>query len=202
MPLWPQVSVGSASVVDATAHVGYPEPATLAEIRAVLGSTCLDLGPATLTDHPHLTSMFQPTILGPGATVRAGAVLYEGTEAGDRLDVAHCVVVREGTRLGSDCYLKCQTDIRRDVTVGSRCTIAGLVGDRAWISDDVTMLGSLVHTSAGAHRGAIEPAPRLEQGVFVGRGAVVVGNVTLGASAYIGAGAIVRRDVRPGERVL
>jgi acetyltransferase-like isoleucine patch superfamily enzyme len=142
-----------------------------------------------------------PTIIGARTIIRSFSVIYEGVESGDDLDVAHHVVVREGTRLGSNCYLKPGADIRRSVIVGDCVTIADLVGDRAYLGNNVTCLGKLVHKSLRAHRGAVEAAPVIERESFIGRNAVVVGGVTVGAGSYVAAGAVVTADVPPDTRI-
>jgi acetyltransferase-like isoleucine patch superfamily enzyme len=58
-------------------------------------------------------------------------------------------------------------------------------------------LGFLVHESLVGITGEVEPAPILETGSIVGRGATVVGGVRVGEFAVVGAGAIVRKDIEP-----
>jgi len=201
MPVWPHVDLAGGAVIDATAHVGYPASGTIVMLRASAGDRVVELQPSVVAQTPEVLAAMAITRLGPNATIRAASIIYEGVSAGANLDVAHHVVVRENTTLGDDCYLKCFADLRSSVVVGDRCVIAGLVGDRSVLGDDVTMLGALVHISPGPHRGMIEEGPRLGARVFVGRGAVIVGPVSIGDDAYIGAGAIVRRDIRAGEHV-
>ncbi len=142
------------------------------------------------------------TRLGDECIVRSFSVIYSGVQAGNRFDVGHQVVVREDARFGDDCYLKPGADVRRSVRAGDRVTISDLVGDRSVLGDDVTCLGKLVHKSSGAHRGDVEPAPVLLAGVFVGRNAVLVGEITIGEGAFIAAGSIVTADVPPNTRVI
>jgi serine acetyltransferase len=49
--------------------------------------------------------------------------------------------------------------------------------------------------------GANTASPVLEDGVDVGANAVIVGPITIGAGATVGAGAVVTRDVAPGSTV-
>ena len=43
---------------------------------------------------------------------------------------------------------------------------------------------------------------RIEDGAFLGAGAIVLPGVTVGRDAIVGAGAVVTRDVPPGETVV
>lgn len=67
---------------------------------------------------------------------------------------------------------------------------ATVIGDRCILRQNVTL---------GIRRmAALGDAPILEEGVQLGAGAVVLGRVTLGRGAMIGANAVVMRDVPPG----
>lgn len=48
----------------------------------------------------------------------------------------------------------------------------------------------------------VEEMPVLEDGVFVGAGAAIIGKVTVGAGSFIGANAVVTRNIPPASRVL
>lgn len=45
-------------------------------------------------------------------------------------------------------------------------------------------------------------APKIGNSVFIGAGAVIVGDITIGDGAIIGANAVVIKDVKPGTRVV
>ena len=81
-------------------------------------------------------------------------------------------------------------------------------GGTITIEDDV-LLGSGVHIYVGNHRFDRGDAPiidqgfqefrpvRIEQGAWVGAGAILLPGVTIGRNAVVGAGSIVTRDVPP-----
>lgn len=70
-----------------------------------------------------------------------------------------------------------------------------VVGETSVIGDDVTMYQGVTLGGTGKERGKRHPT--LEDGVVVGVGAKVLGAVTVGRGAKIGAGAVVLRDVPP-----
>jgi serine O-acetyltransferase len=75
-----------------------------------------------------------------------------------------------------------------------------VVGETARIGDDV-------HLFHGVTLGGNSPRPEkrhptLEDDVVVGANATLVGDITVGAGARVGAGAVVVDDVRPGETVV
>lgn len=95
-------------------------------------------------------------------------------------------------------------DIHPGATIGRRFFIdhgAGVViGETAVIGDDVTLyhgvtLGGVSWTPGKRH-------PTLEDGVLVGAGAKILGPITVGRGARIGANSVVIEDVPPGVTVV
>ncbi len=71
-----------------------------------------------------------------------------------------------------------------------------LIGETAEIGDDVTLYHGV--TLGGVSLEKEKRHPTLEDGVIVGAGAQVLGPITIGARARIGAHAVVLKDVAPG----
>jgi serine O-acetyltransferase len=100
--------------------------------------------------------------------------------------------------------LTTNVDIHPGACIGSRLFIdhgAGVViGETAEIGDDVTLyhgvtLGGTSWTPGKRH-------PSLDSGVLVGAGAKILGPITVGANARIGANSVVMQDVPPGMTVV
>jgi serine O-acetyltransferase len=78
--------------------------------------------------------------------------------------------------------------------------MATVIGATAIIGDDVMLyhsvtLGSVINEDVKRH-------PTLGNGVVVGAGAIVLGDITIGDGAKIGAGAVVTKDVKAGTTVV
>lgn len=88
------------------------------------------------------------------------------------------------------------------VLIGADSVIGGFVCDGAIVGVSCIMLGSLVHDACHPDLpwGQFEPHPTLRDGAFVGCGAVIVGDVTVGAGAYVAANATITKNV-PGDHV-
>lgn len=94
-------------------------------------------------------------------------------------------------------------ELHYTVKVGRRVLIghqgAIVFHDHAQIGDDCVIRQG-VTLGASSHQRAYE-APILERGVQVGAGAMILGHITIGEGAAIGANAVVVHDVPPFARV-
>jgi serine O-acetyltransferase len=96
----------------------------------------------------------------------------------------------------------CGVDILPRADLGGGCIIAhgiGLVvGGRTVIGEDCTLLHGV---TLGEARFDELDCPRVGNRVTVGAGAIVLGRITIGDDALIGAGSVVVSDVPPGAVV-
>lgn len=95
-------------------------------------------------------------------------------------------------------------DIHPGATIGRRFFIdhgAGVViGETAIVGDDVTLYHGV--TLGGTTWSGGKRHPTLEDGVLVGAGAKVLGPITVGARARVGANSVLIADVPPGMTVI
>lgn len=96
----------------------------------------------------------------------------------------------------------CSVDILPAAQIGGGCIVAhglGLViGGQTVIGEDCTLLHGI---TLGEARFEELACPRLGNRVTVGAGAIVLGGITVGDDALIGAGSVVLADVPAGMRV-
>ncbi len=135
-------------------------------------------------------------IVHDSAIVDAGAVLGDGTR------VWHFSHVCSGARIGRGCSLGQNVFIANDVTVGDNVKIQNNVSvyDGVTLEDDVFCGPSMVFTNVFNPRSAVsrkdEYRPTLvRRGATLGANCTVVCGVTIGAYAFVGAGAVVTHDV-------
>jgi acetyltransferase-like isoleucine patch superfamily enzyme len=100
-------------------------------------------------------------------------------------------------------YGAAAVDIHPAVPIGSGVFIdhgTGLVvGETAVIGDDVSILHEVTLGGTGKERG--DRHPKVRDGVLLGAGAKVLGNVEIGRDAKVAAGSVVPHDVPPGATV-
>lgn len=146
----------------------------------------------------------------PAPRSRWEILLYPGVHALGWHRVSHWLYRRRAyflarlvnhlSRLGTS------IDIHPGATIGRRFFIDHgftVIGETAIIGDDVTIYQCV--TLGGTNPTNGEPGkrhPTLEDGVIVGSGAQVLGPITVGRAARVGANAVVTRDVPPGATVV
>ncbi len=133
----------------------------------------------------------QYTTIGQGATIGADAKLED------------FVCVQPQSAIGSRVVVATRSYVGIGATVGDDSVIKGHVGDNAQVGARCRIAGDLIHrqldpTIPWDDPAAEEPAPIVEDGVFVGWRAMIVGGVNIGAGAYVCAGALITKDVPAG----
>ena len=182
-----QVVVGDRAFIAESARLAVPREAT---IRRWL-----------LT--PELAT-FGTVTIGVNTIVLDDVYVQEGTEIGGDCYIDRAVHVGFDCRIGDSCRVEYRAQICDRVKIGAGSVIGGFICDGSKLGEECVVLGSLVHgvREPDAPWGQYEPDPVLEQRVFVGRGAVVVGGVTVGAGSYVAANATVTKNVPPDHVVI
>jgi serine O-acetyltransferase len=95
-------------------------------------------------------------------------------------------------------------EIHPGATIGRRLFIdhgmGAVIGETAIVGDDVTLYQGVTLGGTGKERGKRHPT--LEDGVVVGDGAKILGNITVGKNCRIGAGSVVLRNVPADSTVV
>jgi acetyltransferase-like isoleucine patch superfamily enzyme len=149
-----------------------------------------------------------PLVIGEGAVVCAGAVIVAGAAIGPGVVIGDQVYVRERSAIGRESVVGRGSSVENDVVIGARVRIqtGAYITAFTEIEDDVFVAPMVVTANdrSAGRRGPGEPlrGPRLRRGCRVGAGAVLLPGVEIGAEAFVGAGAVVTRDVAPRSLVV
>ncbi len=141
-----------------------------------------------------------PAVLGDGVTVGATAVVLAGARIGDGCVVADQAHVRERTEIGAEGLVGRGASVENDVRIGTRVKLQTGAYITAWsvLEDDVFVAPGVVLTNdptAGRRRGEELRGAVLRRACRIGGGAVLLPGVEVGEDAFVGAGAVVTRDV-------
>ena len=130
------------------------------------------------------------------------AVVDEPSQIGSETKIWHFCHVMVGAQIGSDCVLGQNVFVADDVVIGDRVKIQNNVSvyKGCVIDSDVFLGPSCVLTNVINPRATVERkdeflTTRIRTGATVGANATIVCGVTIGAYAFIGAGAVVTSDV-------
>jgi UDP-2-acetamido-3-amino-2,3-dideoxy-glucuronate N-acetyltransferase len=132
----------------------------------------------------------------PSSVVDEGAVIGPGTK------IWHFTHIMGGTRIGARCNLGQNVFVASGVTLGDNVKIQNNVSlyTGVVIEDDVFLGPSMVFTNVINPRSHVERKSEykhtlVRRGVSIGANATIVCGVTLGEYCFVGAGAVVTRDV-------
>ena len=132
------------------------------------------------------------------------AVVDDGAVIGDGSRVWHFVHVSGGARVGSNVVLGQNVFVGNRVSIGDGCRIQNNVSvyDDVTLEEDVFCGPSMVFTNVANPRAFLsrkeEFAPTLvKRGATLGANCTIVCGITVGEYAFVGAGAVVTRDVAP-----
>ena len=136
-------------------------------------------------------------------SIHPSAIVDQGAVLGDDTKVWHFAHVCGGARIGNDCSLGQNVFIGNDVLIGNRVKIQNNVSvyDAVTLEDEVFCGPSMVFTNVHNPRAAIVRKDQyrhtlVRRGATLGANVTIVCGVTIGEYAFIGAGAVVTRDVR------
>jgi UDP-2-acetamido-3-amino-2,3-dideoxy-glucuronate N-acetyltransferase len=136
------------------------------------------------------------------ATVHPSAIVDAGAQLGEGTRVWHFAHVCAGARIGAGCSLGQGVYIGNDARIGCNVKIQNQVSvfDAVTLEDDVFCGPGMMFTNVYNPRSAVprkaEYRPTLvRQGATLGANCTIVCGVTIGRHAFIGAGAVVTRDV-------
>lgn len=135
-------------------------------------------------------------------TIHPSAIVDPGAVIGDGSRVWHFVHVCGGARIGRGCSLGQGVFVGNDVVIGDNVKIQNNVSvyDAVTLEDDVFCGPSMVFTNVYNPRSAVVRKDEyrktlVRRGATLGANCTIVCGTTIGRSAFVGAGAVVTRDV-------
>jgi UDP-2-acetamido-3-amino-2,3-dideoxy-glucuronate N-acetyltransferase len=134
--------------------------------------------------------------------VQESSVIDEGAEIGKGTKIWHFCHVMPGAKIGEGCTIGQNTFIGSDTVIGNNVKIQNNVSVYTGVTleDDVFLGPSMVFTNVVNPRSHVRRRDEFQQtlvkkGATIGANATIVCGVTLGQYAFIGAGAVVTKDV-------
>jgi acetyltransferase-like isoleucine patch superfamily enzyme len=150
-----------------------------------------------------------PLELGAGTVVSTGAVVFAGTTIGERVIVGDQACVRERCTIGDDVVIGRGSLVENDTSVGALTKIQAHAYITAYslLEDNVFIAPCVITTNDNfmgrtEKRHGLVKGPTIRRGARIGGGCVLLPGIEIGEEAFVGAGAVVIRDVPPRALVV
>ena len=144
----------------------------------------------------------EPTEIGDGTIVSTGAVVFAGTKVGARVILGDQSCVRERVVIGDDVVLGRGSLVENDTTIGAMTKIQAEAYITAYSTlEEHVFIAPCVVTTNDNFMGRTErrheliKGPTIRRGARVGGGAILLPGIEIGEDAFVGAGAVVTKDV-------
>ena len=143
-----------------------------------------------------------PLVVGDGTAILAGAVVFAGTRLGAGVIVGDQACIRERCELGDEVVVGRASHVENDTTIGARTCVQANAYVTAYstLEEDVFIAPCVVTTNDNymgrtEKRHALRRGPTIRRGARIGSAAVLLPGVEIGEEAFVGAGAVVLRDI-------
>ncbi|HMM54522.1 MAG TPA: acyltransferase [Candidatus Desulfobacillus sp.] len=130
------------------------------------------------------------------------AIVDEGARIGDATRIWHWTHICAGARIGERCSFGQNVFVGNDVLIGNNVRVQNNVSiyDAVTLEDDVFCGPSMVFTNVSNPRSAVSRKHEyrrtlVRRGASIGANATIVCGHEIGEYAFVGAGAVVTRDV-------
>ena len=136
--------------------------------------------------------------------IHPSAIVDQGAQIGECSRIWHFVHVCSGAKIGKGVSLGQNVFVGNQVTIGDRCKVQNNVSvyDNVTLEEGVFCGPSMVFTNVHNPRALIERKNEyrntlVKKGATLGANCTVVCGVTIGEYAFVGAGAVVNKNVKP-----
>jgi acetyltransferase-like isoleucine patch superfamily enzyme len=150
-----------------------------------------------------------PAEIGEGTIVSTGAIVFAGTRIGARVIVGDQACVRERVDVGDDVVIGRGVLVENDTTIGALTKIQAEAYITAYstLEDNVFIAPCVVTTNDNfmgrtERRHELIKGPTVRRGARIGGGVILCPGIEIGEDAFVGAGAVVTKDVEPRALVV
>ncbi len=150
-----------------------------------------------------------PAVIGDGTVVSTGAIVFAGATIGSACIIGDQSCVRERVTIADDVVVGRGSLVENDTAIGSgtRIQAEAYITAYSTLEDDVFIAPCVVTTNDNfmgrtEQRHELIKGPTIRRGARVGGGAILCPAVEIGEEAFVGAGAVVTKDVPPRTLVV
>jgi acetyltransferase-like isoleucine patch superfamily enzyme len=151
----------------------------------------------------------EPARIGEGTVVSTGAIVFAGSTVGAGVILGDQSCVRERVLIGAEVVVGRGVLVENDTIVGARTRIQAeaYITAHSTLEENVFIAPCVVTTNDNfmgrtERRHALTKGPTIRRGARIGGGAILCPGVEIGEEAFVGAGAVVTKDVPPAVVVV
>ena len=145
-----------------------------------------------------------PTVIGADTVISTGAIVFAGSTIGARVILGDQSCVRERVTIGDDVVVGRGSLVENDTTIGAMTKIQADAYITAYSTlEEHVFIAPCVVTTNDNWMGRTEKrfgnikGPTIRRGARIGGGAILCPAIEIGEDAFVGAGAVVTKDVPP-----
>ena len=138
--------------------------------------------------------------------ISTGAIVFAGSTIGARVILGDQSCVRERVTIDDDVVVGRGSLVENDTTIGARTRIQAdaYVTAYSTLEEDVFVAPCVVTTNDNfmgrtEKRRELMKGPTIRRGARIGGGAILCPGIEIGEEAFVGAGAVVTKDVPPAR---
>jgi acetyltransferase-like isoleucine patch superfamily enzyme len=150
-----------------------------------------------------------PATIGDGTVVSTGSIVFAGSSIGAGCIVGDQACIRERVQIADDVVVGRGALVENDTTIGggTRIQAEAYITAYSTLEEDVFIAPCVVTTNDNfmgrtERRKALMKGPTIRRGARVGGGAILCPGIEIGEEAFVGAGAVVTKDVPPKKVVV
>ena len=127
-------------------------------------------------------------------TIHPTAIVDPGAQIGDGSRIWHWVHISGGAQIGLNCSFGQNVFVGNRVVIGNNCKIQNNVSvyDNVTLEDDVLYNPRSLIGRKNEYRDTL-----IKKGATLGANCTIVCGITVGEYAFVGAGAVINKDVKP-----
>src|SRR6267154_2220630 len=163
------------------------------------------LGPRSTANRDPLP----PAVIGDGTIVSTGAIVFAGATIGSDCIIGDQSCLRERVTIAADVVVGRGSLVENDTTIGAgtRIQAEAYITAYSTLEDDVFIAPCVVTTNDNfmgrtERRKELMRGPTIRRGARIGGGAIICPGLEIGEEAFVGAGAVVTKDVPPRKLVV
>ncbi len=178
--------IGSDSIILENVYLGYPT----SDILLKISKQHLDFAHA----------QFKGTTIGRRTLIRPDSVIYCNVKIGDFVRTGHRVLIRENCTIGNHVLIGTNTVIENNCKIGNFVSIQSSVfipagtsiGDYVFLGPAVVLTNDKypIRVRKSKYRG-----PKIEKGVSLGAGCVILPEIVIGEGSMVAANAVVTKNI-------